>query len=125
MSNPAVQAIVDQLPPATWDVSVWLRTEVDGVVRQDSFVNGRIDPADVHRIIRLVLGVQAALRPCVNCQAPVIVAVHDTGNPLAVDPEPDEAAFLTVWVEDGLLRVSGAPHRTGAKHHPHRCQTTP
>lgn len=121
MTDPAVRRVVDALPPATWDCSVWLTTD------ERRFVNGRIDRADVHRIVTAVLELAYDTRhlsACPLCHELVLVAVHDTGNPLRVDPEPDAEGWLSVWHEDGMLRVSGhsTEHVDAVHHHPHRCR---
>ena len=46
----AVTDVIDSLPPKTWDVSVWTR----GMGQ----IPGRIDPADVRRIVAAILGVR-------------------------------------------------------------------
>jgi hypothetical protein len=49
---PSVDDVIDSLPPRTWDVLAWVNKSGGPVG-----VNGRIDPADVRRIVAAILGV--------------------------------------------------------------------
>lgn len=42
----AVEAVVDEIPPNTWDACVWVGS---------NYVTGRIDGADVRRIVDVIL----------------------------------------------------------------------
>lgn len=122
MSEAVVHSVIDALPASAWDVSVWRSDE------RYTFVNGRVDRADQFRLVQLVvtqlLGDRHE-RPCRKCAAAVLIAVHDTGNPLAVEITPNPSGWLDVWLEDGLLRVSGTnlgTHRGATRHEPHKCE---
>lgn len=125
MSDPVVRDVIDGLPPSTWNVSLW-RDDL-----ANTFVNGRIDRADVHRIVGAVvrqLFVDGHRRPCRDCGAMTIVAVHDTGAPLPLEVDPAPDGWLDVWRDNGYLRVSGTnlgAHPDARRHHPHRCRPAP
>lgn len=117
----AVKEVIDAIPPEAWDVSVWRRDD------DQQYVNGRVDKADIARIVTTVMQhlMNERLSPCPRCLEMTLVAVHDSGNPLRIQPEPSPTGWLVVYPDkdSGVLRVS-ALDRTGepgTRHHPHSC----
>lgn len=123
MSAAVVRQVIDALPPNAWEVSVWQNAGLG-----QTFVNGRIDRADQFRIVGLVLAQVLGdrhERACDKCGVPVLLAVHDTGNPMPVEVAVNPSGWLDVWLEDGWLRVSGTnlgTHLGATRHEPHKCQ---